>query len=173
MSQSYVGECRLVGFSFAPVGWATCQGQIMPISENDTLFNLIGTTFGGDGQSTFGLPDLQGRTPIHQGSSQGQSFVLGQNGGVESVTLTTKQIPVHTHALIGSSVNGNSNFPQSNVLAANPTFIYVTTGPPNPDTPLNNNAVSLVGGSQPHENLQPYLTINWIISLYGIFPHQG
>ena len=173
MGQPYVGECRMVGFSFAPVGWSMCQGQLLPISENDTLFALLGTTYGGDGEQTFQLPNLAGRAPVHQGSNQGQTMVIGEAGGVESVTLTAAQIPVHTHPLTGSSINGNSNFPQSNVLAASPTFIYVTTGPPNPDTPLNANAVSVIGGSQPHDNMQPYLTINWIISLFGIFPQQN
>src|ERR1700686_4885449 len=116
MGQPYVGECRLVGFSFAPQGWMMCQGQLLPISEFDTLFNLIGTTYGGDGQSTFGLPDLQGRTPIHQGTNPGTgtSYVIGEKSGVETVTITTQQLPVHSHPPIASGNNGNSNFPQNN-----------------------------------------------------------
>jgi microcystin-dependent protein len=169
MSQPYVGECRLVAFNFAPAGWMQCQGQNLPISENETLFNLIGTTYGGDGQSTFNLPDLQGRTPLHFGTNQGVVFTVGEKAGVESVTLTTQQMPTHNHPLLASSVNGNSNFPQSNVLAGNPTFIYVKTGA-SPTHAMNPAAITSVGGSQPHENLQPYLTMTWIISLFGIFP---
>src|SRR5579884_274547 len=105
MSSPYVGECRLVAFNFAPNGWAFCQGQVVPISENDVLFQLLGTTYGGDGQETFGLPNLQGRVPIHQGAGA----VFGEIGGYESVTLNTQQIPVHTHALLASANNGNSN----------------------------------------------------------------
>jgi microcystin-dependent protein len=172
MGQPYIGECRIVGFTFAPNGWAMCQGQLMAISENDTLFNLIGTTYGGDGQSTFGVPDLQGRTPIHQGTSQGVTFTLGEKAGVESVTVSTQQMPIHNHALLATSVNGNSNFPQNNVLAANPTFIYVTSGP-NANKAMNNAAITTAGGSQPHDNRQPYLTMSWVISLFGIFPSQG
>ena len=172
MGTPYVGECRLVGFNFPPNGWAMCQGQLMAISENDTLFNLIGTTYGGDGQETFGIPDLRGRTPIHQGTN-GTTFVIGQRAGTESVTITTQTTPAHNHGLRGSSVNGNSNFPQNNVLAANPTFIYVTTGPPTPNKAMNQATIMAAGGNQPHENLQPYLTMTWVISLFGIFPSQG
>lgn len=173
MSQPFVGECRLVGFNFAPVGWMTCQGQILPISENETLFNLIGTTYGGDGQQTFALPDLQGRAPIHLGTGPGSvTFTIGEKAGVEQVTLTTQQIPAHSHTLTGSKGNGNSNFPQANVLAANPTFVYVTTGPPIPNKAMNPAAITNVGGSQPHDNLQPFLVMTWVISLFGIFPSQ-
>src|SRR6478752_813553 len=111
MSQPFVGEVRLVGFNFAPVGWSTCQGQLVSISENETLFQLIGTTYGGDGQSTFALPDLQGRVPLHMGTNAGNTFILAQNGGSESVTLTTQQIPIHTHPLLCAASGGipNSN----------------------------------------------------------------
>jgi microcystin-dependent protein len=173
MGQPFVGEVRLVAFNFPPNGWMMCQGQLLPISENETLFNLIGTTYGGDGQSTFQLPDLQGRVPIHQGNGPGGvNFTIGEKAGVESVTLTTQQIPIHSHPLLGSSANGNSNFPQGNVLAANPTFVYVTTGPPNANKAMNAVAITPQGGSQPHDNLQPYLTMSWVISLFGIFPSQ-
>jgi microcystin-dependent protein len=170
MSSPFAGECRLVGFNYAPVGWAMCQGQLVPISENDVLFNLLGTTYGGDGQQTFGLPDLQGRVPIHQGSNLGVSFVPGQKAGVENVTLTTQQIPIHNHPLTASGVNGNSNFVQGNLLAGNPTQVYVSV--PAPLRAMNGNAITFVGGSQPHTNLQPYLTMNWVIALFGIFPSQ-
>ena len=164
MGQPYVGECRLVGFSFAPVGWSICQGQLVPISENDTLFNLIGTTYGGDGQSTFQLPNLQGRAPIHQGSG----FVIGQAAGVETVQLNVNQIPSHTHQLYGSSDNGTANNFPGSVLAQSPTPVYVAN--PNPTAAMNASAVTHAGGNQYHENLQPYLTMTWIISLYGIYP---
>jgi|SRR5579884_1109623 len=163
MGQPYVGECRLVGFNFAPAGWALCQGQTIPISQNDTLFALIGTTYGGDGQSTFDLPDLQGRAPIHQGSG----LVIGEKAGTETVTLTIQQIPVHSHTSTGSGSNGNSNLVQGAVLAASPTQVYTNQGA---NTPMNANSISSAGGNQPHENLQPYLTMSWIISLYGVYP---
>jgi microcystin-dependent protein len=168
MSSPFVGECRLVGFNFAPVGWAMCQGQLVPISDNQTLFQLIGTTYGGDGQNTFGLPDLQGRVPIHFGSNLGVTFSIGQKGGVEAVTLSSPQMPIHNHPLMASSANGNSNFVQGNVLAANATQVYVNN--PTPLRAMNPSAITSVGGSQPHDNLQPYLTMSWIISLVGIYP---
>jgi microcystin-dependent protein len=172
MSEPFIGECRLVGFNFAPQGWATCQGQLVPISENDTLFQLIGTTYGGDGQQTFALPDLQGRVPIHQGTGPGGvSFVAGQKAGVESVTLISQQMPIHTHPLMGSSSNGNTNLLQGAVLAGNPTQVYNAVSP-SPGAVMNSNSITPAGGSQPHDNLQPYLTMNWIISMFGIFPSQ-
>jgi microcystin-dependent protein len=170
MSSPFIGECRLVGFNFPPNGWQTCQGQLLPIAENDALFNLIGTTYGGDGQSTFALPDLQGRAPIHQGTGPGGTgFTIGEKAGVETVTLTTQQLPVHTHTPIGSKDNGNTNLLNNAVLSANSTKVYNAIGA-SPGTPLNANAVTPQGGSQPHENLQPYLTMNWVISLFGVFP---
>jgi microcystin-dependent protein len=167
MSQPFVGECRPVGFNFAPVGWAQCLGQLVPISQNDTLFNLIGTTFGGDGQQTFGLPNLQGRVPIHQGAG----YVLGQLGGVENVTLTTQQLPLHSHPLMASSSNGTANNFLNSVLAASPTPVYLAN--PNPTIAMSPSAVTNTGGNQPHNNIQPYLTLNWIISLFGIYPSQN
>jgi microcystin-dependent protein len=167
MSQPYVGECRLVGFNFAPVGWAICNGQTVPISENDTLFNLIGTTYGGDGQSTFNLPNLQGRSSVHQGPG----YVVGQPGGTETVTLTVQQIPAHNHILVGSSSSGNTTNFQGKVLAVAPSAIYVPNT--NPTIAMNANAVGHTGGSQPHNNLQPFLTLNWIIALYGVYPTQS
>jgi len=172
MGQPFIGECRLVGFNFAPNGWLMCQGQLIPISDNPALFNLIGTTYGGDGQQTFAMPDLQGRVPIHQGSNTGVPFVIGQPGGVEQVTLTTQQMPTHTHPLQACGSNGNSNNPQNNVLAGNPTQVYY--GPnPAPVRAMNPAAITLAGGSVPHDNLQPYLTMTWVISLFGIFPTQS
>ena len=166
MGQPYVGEIRIFAGNFAPAGWMFCSGQLLPISQYDTLFNLIGTTYGGDGQNTFALPDLRGRIPLHFGNNGGNSFVQGQSAGVESVTLTTQQIPGHSHACL---VNGNqaaTNFPNGNFLAAGPTM-YIVDSQSATMSPLS---VSSVGGSQPHNNFQPYLCVNFIISLFGIFP---
>jgi microcystin-dependent protein len=172
MSQPYVGECRLVAFNFAPNGWLMCAGQTISISDNSPLFQLIGTTYGGDGQQTFQVPDLQGRAPLHQGSFQGTPFVIGQRGGVETVTLSSQQMPIHNHPLMASNVSGNSNFPQNNTLAPAVTQVYVTG--PTPIRAMNQAAaITPAGGSQPHDNLQPYLTMTWVISLYGVFPTQN
>ena len=169
MSDPYVGEIRMFGGNFAPVGWAFCAGQTIPISENDTLFTLIGTTYGGDGQETFKLPDLQGRTPVHQGNGH----VIGEVGGVESVTLSTQQIPVHNHAWVATTNTGTLPDPGNNILARTNTpgvFLYGTDVP---DVQLNNQSIQPVGGSQPHDNMAPYLVVSYIISLYGIFPSQN
>jgi microcystin-dependent protein len=174
MGEPFVGEIRMFGGTFAPAGWAMCQGQLMPISENETLFNLIGTTYGGDGQETFALPDLQGRAPMHAGQGPGisQSYVLGEQAGVESVTLTTQQIPIHNHALLAASEVGQAPQPQNAFLAqTNPGFMYVAFS--NPLSNLNAQSLTPVGGSQPHENTQPYLCITFIISLFGVFPTQS
>jgi len=171
MGQPYVGEIRMFGGSFAPAGWMTCDGQLLPISEYDTLFNLIGTTYGGDGQSTFALPNLAARAPIHQGSNGTSNYTLAQNGGVTSVTLTTNQIPVHTHPIIADSnaANTSSGVPTNNFYGnTTPTKIYspgAVAGRIHPMMTLPNQ-----GGSQPHDNMQPYLAITFIISLFGIFP---
>ena len=164
MAQPYVGEIRMFAGNFAPNGWMFCDGQILPIAENETLFQLIGTTYGGDGESTFALPNLQSRIPLHFGNG----LQLAEAAGVEEVTLTTNQIPVHTHTLLASTVGGQQSTPENLVLAAvTGTDIY------SGDTPLgqmNANAITPVGGSQPHSNVQPFLCINYIISLFGIFP---
>lgn len=166
MAQPYVGELRMFAGNFAPAGWMFCEGQLLPISENETLFNLIGTTYGGDGQSTFALPDLRGRLPIHSGNG----FTLAETGGVEEVTLTVQQIPVHSHPYLTTGNAGTQIDPAGNVLSASPTIdFYVVDTPTSPLSPL---AVSAVGGSQPHTNFQPYLCIDFIISLFGIFPSQ-
>jgi microcystin-dependent protein len=174
VSDPYVGEIRMFGGSFAPSGWAFCNGQLMPISENDTLFNLLGTTFGGDGQETFGLPDLQGRAPIHQGTgSSGSTYMLGQTGGVESVTLTTQQIPVHSHLPLGSTDPATSSDPREHVLASLPAAgTRSAYGTDAPFGSLDPSSVSGSGGSQPHDNMQPYAVITFIISLFGIYPTQ-
>src|SRR4051794_4978091 len=166
MAQPYVGEIRMFAGNFAPAGWMLCEGQLLPISENDVLFQLIGTTYGGDGEETFQLPDLRGRIPIHQGASPGtSSHALGESGGVESVTLTTQQIPVHTHALLASSAPQNTTNP-AGALPAQPGQIqpYIDD---TPDTAFPPTTVTPVGGSQPHDNFQPYLCVNFIISLFG------
>jgi microcystin-dependent protein len=172
MSQPFVGEIRMFGGSFAPAGWAFCNGALLPISENETLFNLIGTTYGGDGQATFGLPDLQGRMPIHVGQGPGisQTYQLGETGGSESVTLTVNQLPVHTHTLLASNDPANAVGPGGNVLS-NPfnTFPYF---PAAGALQLNAQTLQPQGGSQPHDNMMPFLCISYIISLFGIFPHQ-
>lgn len=164
MAQPYVGEIRMFGGNFAPVGWMFCEGQLLPISENETLFQLIGTTYGGDGQSTFALPDLRGRLPVHQGNG----FTLAQSGGVEQVSLTVNQVPAHSHSLLASTGPGNANTPAGNVTGESAAVkIYVAEAP---TASLNSLAVSNAGGSQPHNNFQPYLCISFIISLFGIFP---
>jgi microcystin-dependent protein len=172
MGQPYIGEIRMFGGNFAPVGWAFCDGQLIAISENDTLFNLIGTTYGGDGQETFALPDLRGRLPIHQGqSSSGTNYQIGEAAGVESVTLTTQQLPSHSHNLVVSSNNATKDAAKDNVLAQTPSYTPYINANPNAD--LAPNSMTPVGGSQPHENLMPYLCVNFIIALYGVFPSQN
>ncbi len=170
MADPYVGEIRMFGGNFAPVGWAFCQGQLMPISENDTLFTLIGTTYGGDGQETFGLPDLQGRIPVHQGTGPGlSSYVIGEKAGVEAVTLTTQQMPLHNHAFIASQATGTQNTPVNNMVASSASNRF---RPGAPSDPFPSTLVQPSGGNQPHENMMSYLCVNYIISLYGIFPSQ-
>ncbi len=162
----YVGEIRMFAGNFAPAGWMFCQGQTLPISENDVLFQLIGITYGGDGDETFNLPNLSGRVPVHMG----YSMINGEMGGTESVTLTTQQIPNHNHPLLVSSSFGQETNPQGNVFARtrnSEAYLKDT-----PSASLNAAVVSPVGGSQPHENMQPFLVINFIISLFGIFPSQ-
>lgn len=166
MAQPYVGEIRIFAGNFAPAGWMFCEGQLLPISEYETLFNLIGTTYGGDGQSTFALPDLRGRIPLHFGNG----FTLAETGGAETVTLTVAQIPAHSHPLLGSSDTANSPNPGQSVVARSAqvqTFINA-----NPSIAMSPQIVSAVGGSQPHDNMQPYLCLDFIISLFGIFPSQ-
>jgi len=171
MSDPYIGEVRLVGFNFAPYGWQLCNGQLLPISDNAALFNLIGTTYGGDGQTTFALPDLRGRVPIHQGSGAGQSYVMGQMGGVEWVSIIGNTYPTHSHSLQESTLNQSpvAN-PSSNAVGGN-LRIYTNQAPA---TAMSNAMISVAtGGSQPHDNMQPYQAMSWIISLNGIYPTQS
>lgn len=170
MGQPYVGEIRMFAGNFAPAGWMFCQGQQLAISENDVLFNLIGTTYGGDGQNTFALPDLQGRLPLHFGTSPsgGGTVVLGEAGGVESVTLTTTQIPSHSHAMLASASTGTQLSPAGNLPAQSNSISLYRSGAG--VSQLAPQAIASTGGSQPHNNFQPYLCLNFIISLYGVYP---
>ena len=169
MSDPYVGEIRMFAGNFAPAGWMLCDGQALPISENEVLFQLIGTTYGGDGQETFNLPNLQSRLPMHVGSS----LQLGEQGGVESVTLTVAQIPSHTHTPLATTSNGNSTTPAASTWSNFPDgAVYNTTLGTPPSGSLNPAAIGSAGGSQPHDNMMPYLCVNFIISLFGIFPTQ-
>jgi microcystin-dependent protein len=172
MSSPYIGEIRMFAGNFAPAGWALCQGQLMPISENDTLFNVIGTTYGGDGQETFGLPDLQGRIPIHMGQGAGlQNHNIGDKFGAESVTLSAQQLPTHSHALLATTGSGTTTSATGNLVSASPDNQIYTQDVGS--VALASNSVSPVGGSQPHDNMQPYLCVNYIISLFGVFPTQN
>ena len=172
MGEPYVGEIRMFAGNFAPNGWMFCEGQSLPISENEVLFQLIGTTYGGDGQETFNLPNLASRVPIHMGTGpDGTNYQLGEAAGTESVTLTVQQIPIHNHALTCSTAAGAVNNPQNQIIAASPSIkLFIEDSP---DSTLNlQNSVTPTGGSQPHENCQPFLCINFIISLFGVFPSQ-
>jgi microcystin-dependent protein len=151
--------------NFAPAGWMFCEGQLLPISENETLFQLIGTTYGGDGESTFALPNLQSRVPIHQGGG----FILAETGGAEEITLTAQQIPSHTHQLLATGAAANTRNPPSNMLAVAAGTIY-TSNPGRGLAVMAPQSITAVGGNQPHTNLQPYGCLNYIISLFGIFP---
>ena len=171
MAQPYVGEIRIFAGNFAPAGWMFCEGQLLPVSENETLFQLIGTTYGGDGESTFALPDLRGRIPLHQGNAGGfGTFTLAETGGVEEVTLTINQIPTHTHTFMGTANIASVNDLTGNVPAATSGATIFPYGTDQPPTTLVPSSIGIVGGSQPHTNFQPYLCVNFIISLFGIFP---
>lgn len=163
MAQPYVGEIRMFAGNFAPAGWMLCEGQLLPISENETLFQLIGATYGGDGQSTFALPDLRGRLPIHQGNG----FIVAETGGAEEITLTVNQIPAHSHPLLANSAPASERNPQGKVLGQAASQIYIQD---TATVSMAPQSIGPVGGSQPHTNFQPYLCVNFIISLFGIFP---
>jgi len=163
MAEPFLSEIRIMSFNFAPKGWAMCNGQFMPINQNQALFSLLGTTFGGNGQTTFALPDLKTRTPIHVGSGH----TLGEKGGEQAHTLTLSEMPAHTHVLSGTSTAGNAILPTGNLLARSVTQIYIA---PQNLVAMNPATISNVGGSQAHTNMQPYLTLNFCIALQGIFP---
>jgi microcystin-dependent protein len=174
MGQPFVGEIRIFAGNFPPVGWMFCDGAPLPISENDVLFQLIGTTYGGDGQETFNLPNLQGRVPVHQGTgASGTTYQMGEMAGVESVTLTVNQIPVHTHAFLATGDSGSAASPQNATPGSGTSITIFRPVPPDPPSAMAAQSISSTGGSQPHDNMQPYLCLNYIISLFGIFPSQN
>ena len=166
MSGPFVGEIRMFAGNFAPAGWAFCNGALIPIDQNPTLFQLIGTTYGGDGQNNFALPNLQSRLPLHVG----QGFALGQTGGAESVTLTTSQIPAHSHVPQGTTDPASQVSPAGGVWATPSSPLYNSSPPANSMNPA---AIGVAGGSQPHDNMQPFLVVNFILSLFGVFPSQS
>ena len=173
MAQPYVGEIKIFAGNFAPAGWMFCEGQLLPISENEVLFQLIGTTYGGDGQSTFALPDMRGRIPLHQGTGQGNTVTLAETGGVEEVTLTVNQIPSHSHPLLAAANPASTVAPGPAVAPAVTQLATITPyGTDAPPVVLSAQSIASTGGSQPHTNFQPYLCVDFIISLFGIFPSQ-
>lgn len=175
MPSPYIGEIRMFAGNFAPAGWEFCNGQLVPIAENDALYVVLGTRYGGDGQTNFALPNLQGRVPIHYGSGGGGTYICGNNGGVESVTLTTLQMPVHSHPILVTN-SGQAQSPTNSTILAVPTGTVQGITPylaQTANTQLSNTSIAPSGGSQPHYNMQPYLVIRFIISMYGIFPTQN
>src|ERR1700759_4792998 len=165
MAEPFLSEIRLMSFGFAPKGWALCNGQLLPINQNQALFSLLGTTFGGDGRVNFGLPDYRGRVPIHVGSGH----TLGERGGEASHTLSISEIPTHTHTANASQTTGATNSPSPSLMLATstPQSIY---GPATNLVAMASQTVSSIGGSQAHLNMQPYLTLSFCIALQGIFP---
>jgi microcystin-dependent protein len=172
MADPYIGEIRMFGGNFAPAGWALCDGGLMPIVENEALFALIGTTYGGDGQSTFARPDLRGRLPVHQGQGPGLSpRVIGQIGGTETVALGPSQIPSHAHSLLGTSNPASTRSPAGALFARPEDPLYSQPGPVGGDiVAFAPQALEPTGGGQPHVNVQPFLCVNFIIAVFGIFP---
>jgi microcystin-dependent protein len=166
MAEPFLSEIRIMSFNFAPKGWALCNGQLLPINQNQALFSLLGTTFGGDGRVNFALPNLQGRTPIHMGGGH----TLGESGGEQSHTLSTAEAPTHTHAANGTNANGTAIVPTGNLLAGSPNQLYAAS---QNLVPLNAGALGNVGGSQAHLNMQPFLVLTFCIALQGIFPSQN
>jgi microcystin-dependent protein len=176
MSQPYIGEIRMFPGTFAPLDWAFCNGQLVPINQNQALFALLGTTYGGDGVQTFGLPDLQGRVPVHFGQGPGLSALnVGDKGGVESVALTVNQTPNHGHAWTAMGAAGTADKEKlpGGYLANGSLPVYDGTPTPGQTTPLDPSMVGAVGGNQPHSNMGPYLAINFIMALFGIFPSRS
>jgi microcystin-dependent protein len=171
MSQPFLGEIRMFGGNFAPLGYALCAGQTLAIAQNTALFSLIGTTYGGDGVSTFNLPDLRGRVPVHAGTLNAATYVIGEVGGAETVPLAPNQLPLHNHSVACNSANGNIDNPGGNAPAASPTSLY--TAPGNANSNMNGATISLAGGSQAHDNMSPFLAISFIIAVDGIFPSRN
>jgi len=171
MADPFVGEIRMFAGNFAPRGWALCDGQLLSVSQNDALFSLLGTVYGGDGRTTFGLPDLRGRIPVHAGQGPGLSQRrLGEKGGQEQVTLNVNEWPSHTHAFRASKAIGAKANPTGQVVAAGPSVKLFTQSPPN--AYLASTALTSVGGGQPHSNVMPFLGINFIIALVGVYPSR-
>lgn len=174
MSQPFLGEIRMFGFNFAPVGWAFCNGQTMAISQNTALFSLIGTTYGGNGVQSFALPNLQSRVPIHQGQGLALSpYVIGQQGGVENVTLNSNQMPQHTHTPNCNTNPGDQRGPAGGVWAQEATGQTATYTQNAPNGTMSQQAIGMAGGNQPHYNVQPFLVVNFCIALQGIFPSRS
>jgi microcystin-dependent protein len=165
MSEPFLSEIKIVSFNFPPKGWAFCNGQFLPINQNQALFSLLGTTYGGNGQTTFALPDLRGRVPIHKGGG----FTLGEAGGEQAHTLTLSEMPQHLHVASANNTGPNASTPQNDFWCAPGAEIYANA----PDNVMRPGTVGNVGGSQPHENMSPYLVLNFIIALQGIFPSQN
>lgn len=174
MAEPFLGEIRTFGFNFPPIGWALCNGQLMSISQNTALFSLLGTFYGGDGIRTFALPDLQGRVGIHMGTGPGLStYVIGEQGGTENVTLLENEMPAHNHVVAANSGGGNSLVPTSCVWSADASGGSAPYSSNTPNTSMVANAIGTAGGNQPHSNLQPFLALNYCIALAGIFPSRG
>jgi len=176
MADPFVAEIRIFPFNFAPKGWAFCNGQLLPISQNTALFSLLGTTYGGDGKSTFALPNMEGNAPMHPGQGPGLSLHdLGETGGSETVSLLESEIPSHSHSWQASNSDGIAQSPVANLLAVGVGGISLYAPPPSPGslTPLSPNALAPAGGDQPHNNMQPYLTLSFCIALQGVFPPRG
>lgn len=169
MSDPFLGELKLASFNFAPKGWAQCNGQLMPINQNQALFALLGTTYGGNGTTNFALPNLQGRAPLHRGNG----VVLGQMAGAETVTLNSSQLPTHTHTLTASADIANASVPAGALPAAKPRGGMNRYALDGNDTVMGASSLTSIGGSQPHQNMQPYTVLMWIIALQGIFPSQN
>lgn len=175
MSEPFLAEVRIVGFNFAPRGWAFCDGQILPINQNQSLYSLLGTTYGGDGRTSFALPDLRGRTPIHVGSSNGGTHLLGQKSGEETHTLSTAEMPNHGHEMKAVTDTADTIGPGGAFYAGSPggTAIYTAQSPTSLNKSVNAAAIPNVGGSQAHNNMQPYLALNFCIALQGLFPSRN
>jgi len=171
MSEPFLAEIRIVGFNFAPRGWAFCDGQILPINQNQSLYSLLGTTYGGDGRTTFALPDLRGRTPIHVGASNGTYHSEGQKSGEETHTLSSAEMPTHPHSLMASSSDGDQQAPAGHVLARTVSLLYKENATLGPD--IQPGTITHVGGGQAHENMQPSIALNFCIALRGLFPSRN
>ncbi len=169
MSTPFLGELKLMSFAFAPKGWALCNGQLLPVNQNQALFALLGTTYGGNGQSNFALPDLRGRAPLHNGAG----VVLGQSAGLEVVTLTPGQLPSHTHTLTATGDLANASVPGGAVPAAKPRGGINRYAPAGNDVVMAPSSLASTGGNQPHANMQPFTVLNWVIALQGIFPSRN